>query len=95
MAHIIRDRREGGVAEWTFQDGGTRRLKTFTCSHCNAVVMVPERSTATEAGGWCGMCAKPVCQQCAGVPECVPFERRCDQMEARDRLHRQIHGEYR
>lgn len=95
MPHIIRDRREGGLAEWTSPDGATRRLKTITCFHCNSVFVIPEGATATEAGGWCGMCAKPICSACSDVPECVPFERRCDQIEARDRLQRQIVGEYR
>jgi hypothetical protein len=90
VPHIIRDRREGGLAEWTSPEGATRRLKTFTCKHCNNVVVIPERATAAECGGWCGMCAHPICQACSDVPECVPFERRCEQIEARERFRQSV-----
>lgn len=95
MAAIIRDLKERGVAEWTYPDAPTERRKTLTCSHCNRVVIITAGKTATEMGGWCAMCAKPICETCAGNPDCVPFERRCDEIEARDRLRRQIDGLYR
>jgi hypothetical protein len=95
MANIIRDLKERGVAEWTYPDAPTERLKTFTCSHCNNVVIIRAGATATEMGGWCGMCSKPICAACTNNPACVPFERRCDAIEARDRLRRQLDGIYR
>lgn len=58
---------------------------TATCRHCNYVWIVRStKGTDADPGGWCGMCSALICKRCAGKG-CTPFERRLDQMEARDR----------
>jgi hypothetical protein len=84
-----------GYATWTSPDAPTKELDTATCVHCNNVFFINPRESASDAGGWCLNCNKPICKACAGNPECVPFLRKIERMEARDRLHRQICGDYR
>ena len=62
---------------------------TFTCVHCNRVTFVKARASAAESGGWCGMCAKPICKVCVGKP-CDPFEKKLKRMEDRSRFNRQF-----
>ena len=61
---------------------------TFSCSHCQRVVFVTPFAAASECGGWCGNCAKPVCGDCADRGVCVPWERVMERIEARDRFLR-------
>lgn len=69
-------RRPGGYAHWFNGDIGVgdKERDTFTCPHCNGVVFVEPFAAATESGGWCGRCAKPICKRCAAHGECIPFE---------------------
>lgn len=62
---------------------------TFTCAHCQRIVKVPPRAAASDCGGWCGRCAKPVCGPCADKG-CTPWEKQMERMEARDRLLRSV-----
>ncbi len=57
---------------------------TFTCCHCNGIVVVPP-PPAPMPGGYCGMCSKPVCEACVGHG-CTPFEKKLEAMERRGRL---------
>ena len=63
---------------------------TFTCSHCQRVVVVPVRASASDAGGWCSCCTKPICGPCADTGVCTPWEKMLEKMEARDRFLRSI-----
>ncbi len=85
-------RKPGGYATWTGPEGLTER-DTFTCNHCNGVVFVKPNCPVTEAPDMCRMCMRMVCARCADAQArgggCVPFERQCEQIEARDRFHRQ------
>jgi hypothetical protein len=69
---------------------GTVEHETFTCAHCQHVVVVKSRATPDELGGRCGHCDAMVCPACARVGRCVPFERRIEQYEQRMRLLRQV-----
>lgn len=82
-------RRAGGYA--TISEPGKRiqEADTFTCIHCNSVVIVPPKASASDMGGWCMMCAKPVCKRCAGKG-CSPFLKQIEKSEARDRMLRAI-----
>lgn len=73
-------RKPGGYAHWFNGDIGVKDKErdTFTCPHCNGVVFVEPFSAPTEAGGWCGCCAKPICNRCADLGVCVPFEKMLD-----------------
>lgn len=54
---------------------------TFTCKHCQKIVVVPPKARAEDCGGWCRMCAAPICTECSAKP-CVPFEKRLERLEA-------------
>lgn len=93
MAAIIRQLRDGGTAIWT--DGGSETCKrTFTCVHCNCVVIMEHRATAAESGGWCMNCGAAICPRCANDPTCFPFLKRIEIEERRDRMLRAINGQY-
>ena len=56
-------------------DSQTVRDDVQTCPHCQAVIKMREWRTA---GGWCGKCEAPVCNNAECVAEtarvgCVPF----------------------
>ena len=58
---------------------------TFTCSHCNTVVVVEFKAAPEDLGGFCRMCMKNICKNCLDKG-CEPFEKKLLEMEARDRL---------
>jgi hypothetical protein len=71
---------------------GTIEKDTFSCPHCNRIVDVRPFASASESGGWCGRCAKPICPECAKSGACIPLEKQLLAMEARGRLLAQIEG---
>jgi hypothetical protein len=87
-----------GYAVWTDPNLGVAKERdTFTCSHCNNIVFVKPQASATDMGGWCGMCAKAICKFCVTNSEreqgkCLPFEKKMEAMERRDRLLRAVGG---
>jgi hypothetical protein len=83
--------RPGGYILVTDPDkpaSGFTEADTFTCCHCQRIVVVPPRASASDSGGWCGRCAKPVCGPCADKGSCTPWEARMERMEARERFLR-------
>jgi hypothetical protein len=66
---------------------GTFEADTFTCIHCNRIIHVKVRANPDEFGSMCRNCMKMVCPKCADGP-CVPFMKRLEQSEARDRVLR-------
>jgi hypothetical protein len=81
-------RNPGGYALLT----GPEQFKesdTFTCVHCNGIVFVTPLTNPADLGGWCGCCAKPICKKCTGKP-CVPFLKKLDAMESRERMLKNI-----
>lgn len=66
----------------------TYESDTATCRHCNYVWIVRStRMSDADPGGWCALCRALICKHCAGKP-CEPFEKKLDQIEARDRMMR-------
>jgi hypothetical protein len=80
-------RRPGGYAQIVEPDQATSEFDTFTCAHCNRVTHVAARQRPEDIGGLCKQCMGLICPGCVGAP-CVPFLKRLEQMEARDRLRR-------
>jgi hypothetical protein len=80
--------REQGYAVWT-GPGGLTEKSTFTCCHCNSIVFLKAKAPAEECGGFCRLCMKPICSKCCDKA-CVPFEKRLEQMESRDRMLRSV-----
>ena len=81
-------RNPGGYALVVGPEGVTYEADTFTCHHCQLVVYVQPHSPASDAGGWCGVCAKLICGPCADKGVCIPWEKQMEKMEARDRFLR-------
>jgi hypothetical protein len=73
-----------------------KECDTFTCSHCNRVIFIKPRMDAADMGGFCTLCTKHICKLCAGSGErgddgkCIPFEKKMEAMERRDRLMRAL-----
>lgn len=61
---------------------GTREADSFTCFHCSRVVVVRARTSPTDAGGMCGVCAKMICPACVDEGVCHPFEKKLEAAEA-------------
>ncbi len=80
--------RPGGYVLIVSPDAPTVEHDTFTCCHCQNVVFVKPKAPASESGGWCARCSKPVCGGCAGK-ECTPFEKRLEQVERAARTRRE------
>lgn len=77
----------GGYA-FSFDERGVRQeCDTFTCAHCNRVVHVYPHCKPDDLGGQCRLCDKPVCPKCVDLG-CTPFEKKLEQVEARDRALR-------
>lgn len=72
---------------------------TFTCNHCNSLVFLDtteKRQDPSKAGGFCRACMQHICPKCAyegmTATKCVPFERRLDAIESKDRFRRALFG---
>ena len=67
----------------------------FTCAHGNEIVIIKHGNRVEDEGGdFCVRCGKLICKGCAEEMQrtlkCVPFERRLEKMESRDRFLRSI-----
>lgn len=85
-------RRPGGYLAVFNPDGSKEEHDSFTCAHCQRVVLVRTKASAAECGGWCGRCAKPICPACAQKQGCTPFEKKLERIEARGRLLQAVTG---
>ena len=68
-------------------DGVNKECDTATCNHCNTVFHIKPGMHPSDIGGFCRICEKIICCQCVG-DVCIPFEKRLDAIEARDRARR-------
>ena len=67
------------------------------CLAEHTVAIVPHRTAWTDVGGMCWSCSKPICARngCAkryvdSGHKCENFERRLDEMEAREALRKAV-----
>ncbi len=63
---------------------------TFTCGHCQRVVVVKHKAQASDLGGMCRLCMKLVCAECDTLGSCTPFEKQMEEEEKSYRLRRAI-----
>ena len=68
---------------------GTLERDTLQCVHCNKHYIV--RPGSGKRRGWCTLCAGTTCGEEACLP-CIPFERKLDAFERRERLVRSVFG---
>lgn len=66
---------------------GTHEADTFTCCHCSIVIHVKPMAKIGEFGAMCRNCMKMMCPACANGP-CVPFLKKLEEAEKRDRVLR-------
>lgn len=62
--------------------GGVFESATYTCSHCNAIVVV--NSTRTRERTWCRSCDHIICDSCSYLAQtqaCVPMARRLEEAQ--------------
>lgn len=76
--------------------GGKHITETdyFWCCHCGRHTAVKPMCDPADVGGTCTLCWTPrgrglICPQCVGKP-CVPFMKRLEMDERRDRFRRSI-----
>ena len=74
---------------------GTRTFETFTCSHCNSIVTMPEGKPVTMADHYlhgvkdvrkCAGCDALICPRCHKEPSCTPFMKKIEAAERREAL---------
>lgn len=70
----------------------TLEFETFTCAHCNKIIRMPHPD-ASEAAKLqvkdvrrCHACDALTCPDCARKPTCLPFEKKLEAYENRERL---------
>lgn len=63
---------------------------TFTCAHCQRVVIVKAGCDPAEAGGFCRVEMKLICGPCADLGTCTPWEKTLEKAEARGRSLRSM-----
>lgn len=62
-------------------DGTVHETKTFTCGHCNRVVLVKPKCDPCDLGGMCRLCASMICPNCVDRGICVPIEKKLENEE--------------
>lgn len=55
---------------------------TFTCGHCDRIVLVPPFVDAASQGARCGCCGRLICGDCNNKARCEPWEERLQREEA-------------
>jgi len=81
-------RNAGGYA-FSFDVGGIRQeADTFTCFHCNKIVIVKPMCDPCELGGMCRLCEKMICPACVDLGKCDPVEKKLEREEAKYRALR-------
>lgn len=69
---------------------GLYETDTFTCAHCPRVVHVPSKRTR-EDEYFCRNCMARICPPCADHP-CIPFMKKIEAEEEKDRILRMYGG---
>ena len=65
----------------------TSECDTFTCGHCQHIVLVKPMCDPAELGGKCKVCDSLICKHCVGKT-CTPWEKQMEVREARDQALR-------
>ena len=73
--------RPNGCITVTDPDKPTEQIDTYCCAHCGRHTQLAPKQRPEDCGGWCRMCAKPVCNKKECNDRCVPLERQLLIME--------------
>lgn len=75
-------RKDGGYLQVFDEFGGTAsEHKTYTCEHCNKVVIVKHKMRPDDMGGHCRICDGLLCPLCVSTGKCDPFEKKLEAWE--------------
>lgn len=69
---------------------GTVEQDSFTCGHCQKIITVQPRQKGEDIGGMCKVCMGLICPVCVDKMECVPWEKKMEKIEAKDRFLRSV-----
>lgn len=61
---------------------------SFTCGHCQQVILVKPKQKGEDVGGLCKICMSLICPVCAGKLTCDPWEKQMERIESRSRFLR-------
>jgi len=76
-------RRPGGYLLSVDPDAGSPfEADTFTCRHCQKIVLVKPMCDPADMGGRCTVCDGLICKNCVGKG-CDPMEKKLQRLEAR------------
>ncbi len=84
----MRGYKPGGLV-WLNDGYKTVEHESYTCGHCNKIVVVPHKERAENMGDICHGCMHLICVDCIGRG-CRPIEKWCEQEEARARFRREL-----
>lgn len=81
--------RNAGGYFCSFDPTGIRQeADTFTCFHCNRVVIVKPKCDPSDLGGMCRLCEKMICPDCVNLGRCDPFEEKLKRAENKYNIRR-------
>lgn len=67
---------------FSFDIAGVREeAKTFTCNHCNQIVIIQPKCDPYDLGGMCRLCDRMICPKCVDFGKCTPIEKRLEEEE--------------
>jgi hypothetical protein len=84
----MRGYKPGGLV-WVNDGYTTVEHESYTCGHCNRIVVVPHKERPENMGDICHGCMHLICADCVGRG-CRPIEKWCEQEEARGRFRREL-----
>jgi hypothetical protein len=65
--------------------GWTQTLDTLQCCHCGGHWIVQPGSGIER--GWCRKCMAPLCGKKPCMARCAPWEKQCEEIEAKAKLN--------
>lgn len=69
---------------------GTVEQDSFTCGHCQTIVPVKPGEKGEDLGGMCKQCMSLICGPCVKLMQCIPWEKKMEIIESRDRFLRSV-----
>ncbi|MGE0290340.1 MAG: hypothetical protein AB7I42_24850 [Bradyrhizobium sp.] len=82
-------RKPGGHYFICDETGSQRTRDTFSCAHCNKIVVVKPMCDPADMGGRCYVCDSFICTGCVGKG-CDPLEKKLERIEAQARFRRDL-----
>lgn len=81
-----RPQQAGGLLITDLDTGKQTARDTYTCRHCNRIVIVQPMQRPEDIGRRCGGCDGLLCVACSARDGCSHIEKRCDAIARREQL---------